>query len=206
MALRSAHGTAATLGAAAVLETLPADELPDGMPAHADDESRTAAEERGRFKKGNRRSVMGGRARKGKPRLVERVSLTAPGVELPTAPYHAAAKGFAAETRRTLARYVGGGQLDAHTGYLVTAAARAAKWAAYFSDLAERLPEGTKEQRDTVTAALNADEKASSHLRNAHEYAARMATAREATERLEGSEASWLAAIERQNAETNDHE
>jgi hypothetical protein len=46
------------------------------------------------------------------------------------------------------------------------------------SDLAERMPEGSNEQRETVATALAADEKASAHLRNAHEYSARMAQAR----------------------------
>lgn len=183
MALRKAHGNAAAGGVATVQETLPVDELPSGTPENADDESRSAKQERGRFAPGNKRSVLGGRARKGKPRLVERVSLTAPSEKLPTAKYHQAAKAFARSTSQSLARYVGGGQLDPHVSYMATAAARAAKWANYLSDVAERLPEGSKEQRDTISVALAADERASAHLRNAHEYAAKMAVSREAAER-----------------------
>jgi len=183
MALRKTHGTASTgMGPSTTLETLPVDELPHGMPEHADDLSRTAAEERGRFTEGNKRSVKGGRARRGKPRLVERVSLAGTAPHLPTHRYHRAAVAFARSAGSVLAKIVGGGVIDPHVGYLLNAAARAAKWANYLSDLAERLPEGSKEQLATVAKALEADEKASSHLRNAHEYAARMAEARANTE------------------------
>jgi hypothetical protein len=179
MAHRTVHGTAKRGGAVApALETLPYNEQPLGEPAQADDASRTAATEAGPFAEGNKRSVLGGRAHRGKPRMVERVSLTPPAETLPTRRYHVAARALAKSTARTIASVVGGGQLDPHTGYLITAGARAAKWANYYSDLAERLPEGSKVQRETVSAALSADEKASSHLRNAHEYAARMAEAR----------------------------
>lgn len=178
MTLRTRHGHATRFGTSPVLESLPVDELPDGTPERADDVSRAAAEERGRFTVGNKRSVLGGRRRRGRPRIVERVALTPPAADMPTHRYHVAARGFVRATAATLARTVGGGQLDPHVGYLVTAAGRAAKWANYLSDLAERLPEGSREQRETAIAALAADERASTHLRNAHEYAARMAALR----------------------------
>jgi hypothetical protein len=178
MALRSRHGASIPFGPGPVLETLPIDELPDGEPARADDASRQATAERGKFTEGNKRSVIGGRAHKGKPRFVERVSLIPPGDTLPTRRYHVAAKAFVKAAASSIAATVGGGRLDPHAGYFLTAAGRAAKWANYFSDLAERMPEASKEQRDTVAAALAADERASSHLRNAHEYAARSAASR----------------------------
>jgi hypothetical protein len=181
MGQRSAHGTAKACESPPVqLETLPVVELPDGEPARADDVSRGAAGERGQFRPKNRRSVLGGRSHKGKPRLVERIALTPPAASLPTHRYHVAAKAMVIAVRSSLKENVGGGLLDPHVGYLLTAAGRAAKWANYFSDLAERMQEGSKDQRETVAAALGADEKASSHLRNAHEYAARMAEARAA--------------------------
>ena len=178
MGLAGRHGNARNYGPAPVLQTLPVDELPDGQPAQADDVSRAAAQERGAFAAKNKRSVLGGRSHKGEPRMVERVALTPPAEGLPTHRYHVAAKALVRATAATLAKDVGGGTLDPHVGYIVTAAGRAAKWANYFSDLAERLPEGSREQRETVNTALAADEKASIHLRNAHEYADKMAALR----------------------------
>ena len=192
MSHRSRHGNARKHGIAPVLETKPFDEQPDGVPAHADDTSRAAADEAGPFAAGNKRSVLGGRSRKGKPRMVERISMQAPTEDMPTHRYHAAARGFVRATSAVLARTIGGGQLDPHVGYLVIAAGRAAKWANYFSDAAERLPAGSKEQRETAMAGLAADERASTHLRNAHEYAARMAEIREARKGPSSTDAPWL--------------
>ena len=101
--------------------------MPAGKPAQADDASRTAAAERGRFGHGNRRSVVGGRAHKGKPRMVERVALTPPAEGLPTRRYHVAARALVRAASARIAASVGGGTLDPHVGYLVTAAGRAAK-------------------------------------------------------------------------------
>ena len=179
MGLRGVHGTAKGCDSPRQqLETLPYVEMPGGEPGPADDASRAAAEERGKFTDGNQRSVLGGRAHRGKPRMSARVSMRPPTVELPTHPYHVGARMMVKATAAALARNVGGGELDPHTGYLLTAAGRAAKWANYYSDLAERLEPGSKEQREIVSTALAVDERASAHLRNAHEYAAKMAAAR----------------------------
>ena len=92
MALRRAHGN----GADALLraETAPVDELPVGVPADAGPDDRTAAAETGRFAPGNRRSVLGGRAKRGKSRLTCRLGLA----HLPEgdafAPYRRAAATF----------------------------------------------------------------------------------------------------------------
>ncbi len=186
MAQRGIHGAQKECGGPEkVLETLPVLELPDGEPAPTGEQERARQERKagGRGIPPGATAIprLGGKAHKGKPHMVERVALTPPAANLPTRRYHVAAKSLARSAAATIASVVGGGQLDPHTGYLVTAAARAAKWANYYSDLAERMPEGSKEQRDTVATALSADEKASSHLRNAHEYAARMAEARKKT-------------------------
>ena len=178
MAHRHAHGEAAKHGATSVQETLPVDELPKGKVAPQDTTTVTAAAESGRFEKGNKRSSLGGRARKGKPRMAERVSLTPPGEELPIAKYHKAAKAFATQNSASLAKHVGGGFLDSHTGSLVMSAARALKWANYYSDLAATMPPGSVDQREAVKLMLDADQKASTHVRNAHDYAAKMAEAR----------------------------
>ncbi len=180
MTLRTRHGKATKHGIADALETLPVVEQPAGVPGQADDTSRAASAERGPFAEGNRRSVMGatlaqGQAPDGRADRAHAAE-RGPADEAPTT---IAAKGLVHATTATLAMTVGGGQLDPHVGYLVTAAGRAAKWANYLSDVAERMAPGSKEQRETVIAALGADERASTHLRNAHEYAARMATLRD---------------------------
>lgn len=180
MAHRSRHGTATSHGVAPVMETLRVSELPKGEPGPARDERPTDRGPGGKFAPGNRISVSGGKAHKDQPRLVERIALRAPPEQADTAPYHRAAVSLSKAARSWLAANVGGGALGPLPSYYAGAGARAAKWANYYSDLAERMEPGSKTQRELVVASLAADEKASSHFRNAHEYAAKEATARRA--------------------------
>jgi len=194
MALRARHGTAAAYGVAPVPETLPVDELPEGEPGPARSDSPSDRGPAGRFAPGNRISVEGGKAHRDKPRLVERIALHAPPENASTAPYHRAAVSLSRATRAWLAQHIGGGALGPLPSYYAGAGARAAKWANFYSDLAEQLEPGTKSQRELVAAALAADEKASSHFRNAHEYAAKEAKARETA--AASPHATLLAALD----------
>jgi hypothetical protein len=171
MALRTAHGTGAA--ALARAETAPANELPEGMPADADQESRAAAVERGRFAPGNRRSVLGGRAKRGKARLSARLGLS----ELPEGsaflPYKRAAATFRRVQCAELARTVGGGVCGPGPSSIVASAALALAWSRYLSDCAAA--EGDPE---LAVRAIRMGEASRQSLLTAHELAAREAAAR----------------------------
>lgn len=74
MTLRNGHGAGAGVPR---IEVMPADELPKGVPSNAQQRSPTDFDERGKFAPGNCLARQGGRARAGKTRLAERMSLRA---------------------------------------------------------------------------------------------------------------------------------
>lgn len=122
MALRSGHGTGAGVPR---VEVMPADELPSGMPADADADSRTATAEGGRFTRGNRRSVLGGRAKRGKSRLTARLGLASLPDGTAFAPYRRAAATFRRVQCSELAKTVGGGVCGPGPSSVVASAALA---------------------------------------------------------------------------------
>lgn len=173
MTLRRAHGNGS--GALLRAETLPADELPAGEPAHADRASRSAAGERGRFGPGNRRSVLGGRARAGKARLASRLGLATLPDDAAFRPYRSAAASFRRAQCAELARTVGGGVCGPGPSSIVASAALALAWSRYLSDLA-----AASGDPDLAIRAVRLGDASRQALLTAHELCAREATARAA--------------------------
>ncbi len=170
MAVRKGHGTGAGVPR---VEVLPVDELPAGVPADAGADSRMAATEAGRFAPGNRRSVLGGRAKLGTSRLTSRLGLST----LPEGDAFAAYRRAAATFRRVqcaeLARTVGGGVCGPGPSSVVASAALALAWSRFLSDEAARTGDAELAMR---SARLG--ETSRQHLLAAHELAAKEATAR----------------------------
>lgn len=171
MTLRRAHGA----GADALLrvETLPADELPDGVPADAGADSRAASAEAGRFAPGNRRSVLGGRAKRGKSRLTSRLGLSTLPDGDAFAPYRRAAATFRRVQCAELSRSVGGGQVGPAVCSIVASAALALAWSRWTSDEAAKTGDP-----DLAAKALRMADTSRQMLLTAFELAAREAEAR----------------------------
>lgn len=134
MTLRSAHGN----GSAALVraETLPVDELPEGVPAPSRHESPRDRGEAGRFAPGNTLARQGGQARAGKTRLADRLGLSSMPEGAAFKPYKAAAVSFRRAQCAELAKTVGGGICGPGPSSIVASAALALAWSRYFSDLA----------------------------------------------------------------------
>lgn len=174
MSLRRAHGRGSP--ALVRVETLPADELPAGEPAHADRSSRSAGEERGKFAPGNRRSVLGGRARAGKSRLAARLGLSTLPEDAAFAPYRRAAGAFRRSQCAHLASTVGGGVCGPGPSSIVASAALALAWSRYLSDLAAATGDP-----ELAIRAVRLGDHSRQALLTAHELCAREASARAAT-------------------------
>jgi hypothetical protein len=170
MALRSGHGAGA---GSPRIEVLPPDELPKGLPGNADALSRTASTERGRFAPGNRRSVLGGRAKRGKSRLTARLGLAALPDESAFAPYLRSAATFRRVQCAALASCVGGGMCGPAPSSVVASAALALAWSRFFSDEAAR-----KGDPELAMRSARLGETSRQHLLAAHELCAREAKAR----------------------------
>jgi hypothetical protein len=173
MSLRKGHGTGAGQPR---IEVLPPDELPAGVPENADQVSRAAALERGPFAPGNRRSVLGGRARRGKTRLAERMGLRA----LPEGSAFRAYKVAAASFRRAqcaeLARTVGGGVCGPGPSSMIASAALQLAWSRYLADAAAE-----HQEPDLALAASRLADASRQNLLAAHELCAKEAAARKET-------------------------
>jgi hypothetical protein len=183
MALRSAHGRAAELGAIVVVETLPADELPAGVPAPTP----PAAErdDSGEFRSGPGTSAMaaaGGRARAEAERFRRLLGL----IELDEAHEYAPYLRLAHEHRdahaTAVAASVGGGQLSPGVASIIASASLALAASRYMYDLGAK----TCDPRLLGQAAQMA-ERSRSALLTAHELAAREAAARPAAD-----DAPWM--------------
>lgn len=170
MALRTGHGHGA--GSPRV-EVLPPDELPMGVPAVAGADSRTAASEAGRFAVGNRRSVLGGRSKRGTSRLTARLGLSTLAEGDAFAPYRRAAATFRRVQCGELARTVGGGVCGPGPSSVVASAALALAWSRYLSDLA-----ATSGDAELAMRSARLGETSRQHLLAAHELCAREAQAR----------------------------
>jgi hypothetical protein len=170
MGLRSGHGNGAGVPH---VEVLPADELPEGMPSDADAVSRSAATETGRFAEGNRRSVLGGRAKRGKSRLTARLGLASLPEGNTFAPYRRAAATFRRVHCSELARSVGGGGCGPGPSSIVASAALALAWSRFFSDAA-----AANGDAELAMRSARLGETSRQHLLAAHELCAREAHAR----------------------------
>lgn len=180
MALRTRHGNAARFGTAPVLECLPVDELPVGVPDDARVESPTDRGDGGRFAPGNALARRGGKAKGGKSRLAQRLGLAA---DLPDDAtfkrYRASAETFRRVTCASLASSVGGGYCGPIPSSMVGRAALALGWSHYYSDAAALAADQDAEAAaKMVDRATRLGESSSRLLREAHEYAAKEATAR----------------------------
>lgn len=119
MSWRSGHGNGRGVPR---IEVLPVDELPAGVPEQADDDSREAATERGPFAEGNRRSVLGGRARAGQTRLAHRLRLGDSFADPRFEPYARSAKAWRNAQLAELSRTVGGGYVGPGPSSIVASA------------------------------------------------------------------------------------
>lgn len=182
MTLRRAHGA----GASALIraETMPADELPVGVPADAGEASR----EGGRFVAGNRRSVLGGQSRRGKSRLAARLGLSTLPDDSAVRPYMASAATFRRVQCAELARTVGGGVCGPAPSSMVASAALALAWSRYFSDVA-----ATSGDPDLATRAIRMSDSSRQMLLTAHELCAREAEARAKNAGPIDPLAKWMA-------------
>jgi hypothetical protein len=171
--LRSRHGNARNFGAAPILETLPVDELPEGVPAERPAELPGDRGPNGQFAAGNSLAAQAGAANRGKARLASRLGLR----QLPETAVFKSYKNAAVSLRRTtcaeLAKTVGGGACGPIPSSFVASAALALGWSRYFFDHAAESGE-----TELVLAATKLAEASSSLLRQAHEYAAKEAKAR----------------------------
>lgn len=170
MTVRRAHGRAAKLGALAVVETLPADELPRGEP----DPSRAvqAPPRRGRsFQAGDPHTLaaarLGGRSRRARTALAHTLGVTSEDADWSR--FLRQAEAFRRAQVTMLAATVGGGVCGPAPAALVASAALALA--------ASRL---AYSKRDFALAARLAAE-VRQHLLGAHELCAREAAARPRT-------------------------
>jgi hypothetical protein len=170
MAVRKGHGTGAGVPR---VEVLPADELPKGVPANAEPQSRPSHDKRGKFAKGNALARQGGLARRGKTRLAERMGLTALPEGSAFRPYKAAAVSFRRAQCAELARTVGGGICGPAPSSMIASAALQLAWSRYLADVAAA--------QGDAELALRASKLADASRQNllaAHELCAREAQAR----------------------------
>ncbi len=175
MALRSGHGNGATRGAQGPrIEVLPADELPEGVPANAGQERKGDRAPSGRFLPGNDASRKGGRARGGKLRLAARLGLKTLPAENAFAAYKASAASFRRAQCSELARTVGGGFCGPAPSSMVASAALQLGWSRYFSDLAALAGDD-----ELAMKASRLAEASRQSLLAAHEICAREAVARQ---------------------------
>lgn len=183
MVLRAGHGTGAGVPR---VEVLPADELPDGVPADARAERPSDRGEAGRFAPGNALARAGGRAKRGKSRLTARLGLSTLAEGDAFRPYRAAAATFRRVQCAELSRTVGGGVCGPGPSSVVASAALALAWSRFLSDQAAATGDPELAMR---SARLG--ETSRQHLLAAHELCAREAAGRP----VPGASATpWLVA------------
>jgi hypothetical protein len=167
MGLRSAHGRARELGSIAVVETLPADELPAGVP-DLSATSKPARNALGRYQAGHPDTIAAaraaGRTRAGRTALAHSLGVTSDDHDWKRLLRQAEA--FRRAQVRLLAGSVGGGMCGPAPAALIASAALALA-ASRFAYQHGRLLEG---------ARLSAEVR--QHLLAAHELCAREAQAR----------------------------
>lgn len=122
--LRKAHGRAAELGATTVVEVLPADEQPAGLPAPVPASAGPERDAHGRFLPGARAAASkGGRARKNRTRLAAQLGLEDLAAAEDFRPYLEAADDFMRAHSAYLAEHVGGGAIGPDVGAIIVTAA-----------------------------------------------------------------------------------
>lgn len=174
MAVRSAHGRARDLGALAVVETLPADELPDGHPAPAS--PAPVRDRAGRLTPGpgtRELARRAGKARQFSRQLSQLLGLWSPPDDHPFAPYARLAREWRDDHMAQLAATVGGGHVGPGPASIISTAALQLAASRYLSDQGAR----TGDARALVDGSRLGDSSRQSLL-TAHELAAREAAAR----------------------------
>lgn len=170
MGIRAAHGN----GASALIrvETLPVDELPEGVKGPALEDERPAERRaNGQFVKGSTTAQRkGGNAKRGKVHLTKVTTKeTPPEFE----PYKRQAAAYRAVHCRELARNVGGGTCGPGPSAIVASSALMLAWSRYLSDEAAKTG-----SIDMITKSATLADKARQGLLTAHELCAREAMAR----------------------------
>lgn len=121
MTLRKGHGNGAGVPR---IEVSPPDEIPRGLQAPPQASSKRERRPNGTFAPGCRTAQsQGGKARKGKTRLAERLGLTGGITDERFAPYAAAARDFRRAQIRRLAQTVGGGECGPAPSSIIATAA-----------------------------------------------------------------------------------
>lgn len=187
MPIRSGHGKGK---GTPHVEVSPVDELPDGVPAPARQDSPGDRGEAGRFAPGNQLSKVGGHARAGHVRLSSKIGLRAIPPDSPFRSYARSAASFRRAQCAALAASVGGGLCGPGPSGIIVLAARAFAWSTYASDIAA--------ETGDVEMQLKADRLGQTmrqHLLAAQELCAREAMARANRPGQTGTELPpWLRA------------
>ena len=177
MAYRKAHGNGAD--ALARVETAPADELPDGVPAEPvpDHDPET-----GRFVPGNRTAEKGGRARGEAYKLARVLGFAKLDKDHPFRPYSKLAREWRDDHAAEVSLMIGGGKLSPGVNSIIASAALTLAGSRYLHDQAAH----SGDPKLFAQAARLADQSRQALL-TAHELAAREAKARPRLDPLEAA-------------------
>lgn len=163
-----------------MLEALPVDALPEGVPAGAADMPAPDRGTGGRFQPGNASAARGGHGKAGRSRLASSLGLAG---RLPDAhafrSYRASGEALRRATGASLASTIGGGVVGPLPSTLVASGALTLAWSRYFFDsAAAELGSGDPSKAPALVALAAKLSEASSRLfREAWEYTAREAEA-----------------------------
>lgn len=174
MSLRAAHGRAKNLGALLVVENVPVSELPRGVQASLQAESRGEREANGRFAPGaSTAQSRGGKARREKTRLADKLGLAKLSEDAAFAPYLRAAEAFKRTQVNTLAVNVGAGYCGPAPASMVASASLQLAASRYFFDLAAESGDP-----DLAIKASRLSDASRQSLLTAHDLCAREAQGR----------------------------
>ena len=190
MTLRKGHGRGAGVPR---IEVLPADELPIGVQAPAQDESTGERRPDGTWVPGARTAQSdGGRSRRDQTRLSRRMGLAILAADAAFAPYKRAASDFRRTHATTLARTVGGGQCGPGPSSIIATAAWQLAASRFLFDLG-----AAKGDPKLMLEASRLGDASRQNLLAAHELAAREATARQDAG-ADDEDAPWLVPAPRE--------
>ncbi len=197
MSIRRAHGSAAAHGTIVVVETMPPDELPAGVPAaparpvaRRQDGTFTTA---GARVAGRQGALAGHDRRKYAARLADQLGLAEVGTEL--APYVDAASEFAAAQIQHLAATIGGGHVGPGPASIIQSAALALAASRYLYATGS-----SNGDPKLLGQAATIAEKSRTSLLTAHELCAREAQARPQTDPI----TAWTEAFDRRHGHTSE--
>lgn len=175
MALRTGHG----LGRGAPrVEVLPVDELPRGIPEHAQPSARPERAANGRFLPGNKSSVQGGKRKAGALLLARKLGLSKEQSE-EFAPYLKHAEAWRRHKVNELAASVGAGTCGAGPSSIIATAARQLASSMFLFDLATASGDA---ELHAKASKLGNDSR--QNLLAAHELCAKETTARPQNHRM----------------------